>query len=1467
MMSRLLLGGLLGWVAVGCAQERDPINRVQPNAVSKHFFVGTSLSDPSDDPEFFWRNYVVDASASQSLVGVGSWGHVDRIRWEVTQDMLIARKAYQIADGADNKGVPQKDWASRQAEKGFTKAPNGTIVAAYRIESHFDIRRAYNPQTGEESNIIEENTSDKPWNEREYMRVDWSKNLVENNPMWEDLFTGNIFGKLSFTPVSYYVQDPTSDDAIHMDEKQGYFDITNKWSVAPATSDSPFSDFSGQVPTCVLVGLYTGSSTYECDAQEATVRSSFLRIDPNRDFESLENTRATMDIVGNPGGIGDSRSVGVVSAGRQGWDPQYGYTDALYKRFAYIHNNWKKSHTDRACTANVDADGDGTADQCAGASRSSGSQCDLNVGKCTIPYRDREIKTIGYWVNKEAPDDLLDPVDAAGKPTGRGSLEDLIYSWNQLMSVALAYGREVECRRTGDGDRDSCHAQFFDSTNDPATKQMVSYGGWLTDKPKEKTPAITFCHNPVRDYDLHEVCGETGYKARVGDIRHNFIFYWPYESRAPWGGIANWNADPLTGEIIGGAAQIMGRSATYAAALQRDVIQIALGERSISDVMEGVPAQTYAKKLKDGFSQKEAVKPEDLKSRIDAIDLQHLKQTVALKQPDTSSQTARIKSLAKDAMSSVADPRQVSTAQLEYDALASKVRGSQYEAQIVDSHWLADAIGMNPSTKIDDSIMNFASPLRGLDPGRLHAYQDAVTSNMHARGVCFLDNEAPAAGSVFIGSLAGWFKNKYGDLSPEERGKAIYKDLWKEAVKGIGLHEIGHSLGMLHQFASSWDAPNYNPQYWQLRTNEGQAMKSCDGKPRTGDADTCMGPRYLDPETADEQGLGAEPRPGILYFANTSTMEYQVERAGETVGLGTYDLHTMKALYGRVLETFDDRDMPLNQQKEMRFKAYTQLQEKDLLGDGNGGITYAHYTETARRMQVFNPTRDCRPATDEEKATGAWRVVHGKVCSPPPKDHWAWSEFKSDALDKSDPSFTAPFWHAVDRDGKDRVRWVYRWGTTHNSYLHTNDSDAGADAYEVALTTSRKFDQTYPWAYFRRTNREYYYRGVPSQTTDRYFERMRSYHWAIATDLARVSSRSQLENDDDMRPYVMAENEIFNMLAKAILMPEPGDYYSPQRSGDVKSRQPVDSLKLVYDTPRNGSGSPDFTIGLIDGRYVGEEFDNDLGGSWDYLNFIKHAGFSVEKARAFEALVDARPTLFTISRDNFLDGRGVKINFRNDLPDAVDRLIGGILAEDWETVSLWAPDGDKNPTPQPFDITARAVQPTRPQGAKILFPNLGYKQQLSGVMFAALFSRLNTDMTLVNKMRLWIDGQVGGVNVPPTQQIRFTDPASGYTYIARKYGNETIDGKTIDKGISSRMLAHANALVAAAYKVQRGVDGKPVLDVYGAPILELDANGLPQVVQSQYVGQLTQYVGLLDSVREIGHKLGYGPVAGGGGED
>src|SRR5438874_11334811 len=111
---------------------------------------------------------------------------------------------------------------------------------------------------------------------------------------------------------------------------------------------------------------------------------------------------------------------------------------------------------------------------------------------------------------------------------------------------------------------------------------------------------------------------------------------------------------------------------------------------------------------------------------------------------------------------------------------------------------------MDPSTPMDETVMDVASPLRGLDSGRIHAWQDLIAEKMRLHGVCFMDSEAPAVGSVDMQGLAGYFKSKYAALDPVARGEAIYNDLVVEAFKGIAIHEMGHSLGMLPQFASSW---------------------------------------------------------------------------------------------------------------------------------------------------------------------------------------------------------------------------------------------------------------------------------------------------------------------------------------------------------------------------------------------------------------------------------------------------------------------------------------------------------------------------------------------------------------------------------------------------------------------------------------------------------------------------------------
>src|SRR5690606_19870535 len=83
---------------------------------------------------------------------------------------------------------------------------------------------------------------------------------------------------------------------------------------------------------------------------------------------------------------------------------------------------------------------------------------------------------------------------------------------------------------------------------------------------------------------------------------------------------------------------------------------------------------------------------------------------------------------------------------------------------------------------------------------------------------------------------------------------------------------------------------------------------------------------------------------------------------------------------------------------------------------------------------------------------------------------------------------------------------------------------------------------------FRRARRDWYYGGVPARTAGAFFERLRGYHWSIAIQNSLLRGQGErtfveaAEDDDDWRPYLMAETEMFDAIAKALLMPQIGDY-------------------------------------------------------------------------------------------------------------------------------------------------------------------------------------------------------------------------------------------------------------------------------------------------------------------------------------
>ena len=225
---------LLALFALACAEERDPIDRTQPNALRKEWFAG---------PTFYYQRTVVDVPAANGFTFVGSTDHsgLTKIKFDVQERFLYVRRQTELVKNADDKAATGAGY-------------EGEVVAAFPILSHFDIRHSYNPVTGEEQNILEENAFDRPWHEREFMRVDWATNLVHNYQL--------DFETESIELVPYFVQQTQADGTPHPDapllvldgkeraqdgKRLDYFDITSRIFAKAGTAEYPGY---GTIPLC-----------------------------------------------------------------------------------------------------------------------------------------------------------------------------------------------------------------------------------------------------------------------------------------------------------------------------------------------------------------------------------------------------------------------------------------------------------------------------------------------------------------------------------------------------------------------------------------------------------------------------------------------------------------------------------------------------------------------------------------------------------------------------------------------------------------------------------------------------------------------------------------------------------------------------------------------------------------------------------------------------------------------------------------------------------------------------------------------------------------------------------------------------------------------------------------------------------------------------------------------------------------
>ena len=212
--SALLATLIAAAAAGGCAQDIGDIDRTDPDKILK-----SDLTSGS-----WWMSQKVTHvdSVSSDEYFEGLMSEMDKVVFVAEENYLIAYRSYPDLPGSDDTTV--NFYGDDSYEEIYNSDYKGTIKAVYPITSHFDVQRTYDTATGEQSNVIVENTSDRNWWERDYMRVDWSSNAIINFE-WALYYGLEPSFMLSYTHADVLSEDGSDPNAPYFERNRRSGDV------------------------------------------------------------------------------------------------------------------------------------------------------------------------------------------------------------------------------------------------------------------------------------------------------------------------------------------------------------------------------------------------------------------------------------------------------------------------------------------------------------------------------------------------------------------------------------------------------------------------------------------------------------------------------------------------------------------------------------------------------------------------------------------------------------------------------------------------------------------------------------------------------------------------------------------------------------------------------------------------------------------------------------------------------------------------------------------------------------------------------------------------------------------------------------------------------------------------------------------------------------------------------------------